>query len=449
MLKESVTLRDQVQKLLDDLQVMPDDGILVALSGGKDSILLTHLLHELGYRIKAGHINHKLRANESDEDESFVKDYCAKLGIPFAAIRYDTKQEAESRKLSIQEAARALRYEWLTKEAANSNLRWIATAHHLQDSIETFFINLSRGSGLKGLTGIPHQRDNIIRPLSNCKPSQLNAYLKKHDLPFREDASNNKKYYTRNKIRHEIIPILEKLPGDFYQSFSKNQMILKEHEAFFQDNMNRFKAKFLEENTTTSSILLDDLKKENLPPFLLYNLLKNYGFNRTQSDDILISNEGAIFSSHSHRANIRNGKLTLASMQEKIDQEQAYFIESEKGTLALNEGTLHWEVAELNHIPKLSDKNQAYLNLQQIEFPITIRRWQTGDRFLPLGMNGHSRLLSDYFKDKKFTKFQKESTWIASCHDNIAWIVGHHISEPYKLKDTSLEALHFTWKPFT
>lgn len=433
--------------LSDELRVAQPDGILVAVSGGKDSMALLTMLHQLGFPVQAAHVNFQLRATEADQDEELVSAYCKKLGVPVHVVRFDTLAMAKELGKSIQETARDLRYTWFEKIRAANKLHWIATAHHLQDSLETFLLNLSRGAGLKGLLGIPKKRGAIIRPLSNLRPAAIIKYIAAHAIPYREDASNSKTKYTRNKIRLELLPTFLELPGDPLKAFLENQSRLSQYYKFAQSELEKHKKAYVEELEDRTIVNIKAIQENEHADLLLFEILGKLGFTSSQIEDLREAKEGALFHSPQHEACLRNNFLTI---QEKtIASKKSFLIKSlAAGELQLAEGKLSWR-KELAPIDFSKQKNTltAYLNIDKLKFPLTLRRWEKGDRFRPLGMHGKSKLLSDYFADKKFSAFEKNEAWLLCSAGEICWLVGQRQAEPFKLEPDSQHYLLINWKP--
>jgi tRNA(Ile)-lysidine synthase len=406
--------------------------VLLAVSGGIDSMILADLFQKSKIDFAIVHCNFKLRDSESDLDQNFVADYCTQNNIPFFTTSFDTKAFAKDFKLSTQIAARKLRYDYFYEILEQENFDYIATAHHLDDSIETFFINLSRGTGIDGLTGIPLQNDKIIRPLLNFRRTEIENYASQNNLLWREDASNATDYYLRNKIRHHLAPILSDINPSFSDSFQQTLENLKQIQSLADDASRMVYKKVVEDELDFKKINIDELKQ--LPNYkaYLYQWLQPLGF--TAWEDIY------------NLAEAETGKQ-IFSKNYQLLKNRNHFVIAQKGTLNDDEYTIKKGTSEVNfHIKllfcKVSDtfystNKTIFVDDEKLHYPLTLRRWKTGDVFQPLGMMGKSKKVSKFFKDEKLSVIEKEQTWILCSGTEIVWIVGLRADERFKINNTT------------
>ena len=419
-----------------------NDRILLAVSGGIDSVVMLDLFYQAKYKIAIAHCNFQLRANESDEDERFVKKLGEKYDVEVFIKRFETNTYARSNNLSIQIAARNLRYAWFEELRKEISFDFVAVAHNSDDEVETFFINLSRGSGLTGLKGIPLKRESIIRPVLFANREKIVAYAKKNKLFIREDSSNKEDKYLRNKIRLNLIPELEKLSPKFSYSVIDSINHLNEADILLKQLLEeKFKA-LRKQKDGIISISLPELEK--LQPFRiwLYYLLRLYNFNRDTTDNLAESitgkQTGKIFFSATHKALINRKELKIKTIGE--NKEKVYLINIDKKSITkpINLSIDSFRVTEGFQLKK--DIRFAQLDKDKLKFPLKIRNWKKGDKFKPFGMKG-SKLLSDYFIDSKIDLFEKEDIWLLLSGEKIVWVIGYRISDDYKLTNKTIHVL--------
>lgn len=418
--------------LLENFPEIHSKKILLAVSGGIDSMVLVDLFRKSELNIAIAHCNFKLRNVASDLDQNFVQNYCKEHTIPFFTTSFDTAAFANDFKLSTQIAARKLRYEYFYELIASENFDFVATAHHLDDSIETFLINLSRGTGIDGLVGIPLQNDKIIRPLLDFSRSEIENYAAENKIEWREDASNATDYYIRNKIRHHLTPILREINPSFSNSFQQTLHNLQQAKSLIDDASRIVYKKVVEDELDFKKINIQELKQ--LPNYkaYLYQWLQPLGF--TAWDDIYNLAEAEtgkqIFSEKYQLLKNRNF-LIIAPKNKGIDFE-----------LRINKGT-----SEVNfHIkllfckiskPFYSTNKTIFVDDEKLSYPLTLRRWKTGDIFYPLGMEGKCKKVSKFFKDEKMSRIEKENTWLLCSGTDIVWIVGKRADDRFKINNTT------------
>lgn len=424
----------KLQEHLDKtLPFLKEKKLLIAVSGGMDSVVLLYLLKQLDYNITIAHCNFNLRADESDGDEKFIRDYAIKNNIKIFVTNFNTELFASDNKLSIQVAARKLRYVWFEQLLQEKHLDYLLTAHHLDDSIETFLINFTRGTGLEGLTGIPQQNDNIIRPLLPFTRNEIENFAKENNILWREDSSNASDKYFRNKLRHDIIPILKSLNPAFSDSFLQTILNLQQSQSLVNDASILVYKKIVTEREGQKHINIDQLKR--LPNYeaYLYQWLSPFGFTAWNDIYNLIdAQSGKQVLSASYRL-LKNREVLILEPLKQIDK-QIY--EIEEGITEVNE-PLTIKLQTVNAISLDYTKNTIFVNNNLIKFPLFVRKWQEGDYFYPLGMNGQKKKVSKYFKDEKMSLSEKENAWLLCSENKVVWIVGKRADERFKADDTT------------
>ena len=413
--------------------------ILIACSGGLDSVVLSRLFKELNYDISLAHCNFSLRGKESDEDENFVILLADKLSIPIFNKKFNTKAYKIKHKLSTQVAARQLRYQWFAEVCAEHSFDYLATAHHLDDDLETFLINLSRGTGLKGLIGIPLINDKIIRPFLNFPRADILQYAKENNCPWREDSSNQTSDYLRNKLRIEVIPRLKEVDHNLLNGFHQTQKYLNDSMALVNDYMTLIKNLVVSE--TEDGFEIDVLKLQDLPNTnaLLYELLAPFGFTAWDDlSDLLTAQSGKQIFSESHRI-LKNRKSLLLVENNFVRNKATYTIkESDTGIdTPINLKIEHVDKI-LGYTPRI-----VYLDFEKLSFPLQLRKWREGDSFYPYGMKGKKKL-SKFFKDEKLSLIAKEKTWVLSSGNRIVWIVGIRSDDRFKVENQTKKILKIT-----
>jgi tRNA(Ile)-lysidine synthase len=418
------------------------DKILIAVSGGIDSMVMLDLFILSKYNIAIAHCNFQLRGKAADEDEFFVKKVGQKLGLKVFTKKFETQKYADLNKLSIQEAARDLRYGWFDELIEEEGFNYVALAQHLNDQAETFFINLMRGSGLTGLRGMPVKRGKIIRPMMFANKSKIEDYAKKHKLSSREDASNKKDTYLRNKIRLKLIPELEKISENAFEKTIESMHFLNEAEIILSQLIDeKFDVVFKQKDGYLCGIKHEIERLHPLDAWIYY-FLKRFNFNRDVIKSLAVAiqekQSGKHFYSATHEALISRGELLIRPLQKGAQEE--YLINEDQVSmsepLAIEIKTLRkdadFKIESFSHI--------AQLDKGKLHFPLTLRRWQQNDRFIPLGMKG-SKLVSDFFIDSKISNFGKDDVWLLVSANEIAWVVGFRISDRFKVTPNTEQVL--------
>lgn len=405
--------------------------ILIAVSGGLDSMVLLDLLSKSNLDYAVAHCNFKLRSEESDQDENFVKSYCQENSIPGFFQKFDTKKFAEDQKLSIQVAARKLRYEWFYELLATQNFDFLLTAHHLDDQLETFLINLSRGTGLDGLCGIPSQNDKIIRPLLTFSKAEIETFAQENQLKWREDSSNSSYKYIRNKIRHQVVPILKELNPSFLDSFENTLQNLDQAKSLVDDASRIIYRKVVQDVDSQKIIDLNELLQ--LPNYqaYLYQWLMPFGFLAWQDIYELVKAQSGkqIFSEHFRLLKDRE-TLILEPKTNRISGD--FFIDENQNELNF---PLKLQFCNVSSV-SISDAKTIFVDADTLKFPLKLRKWQEGDYFYPFGMIGKKKV-SKFFKDEKFSLIEKEKAWLLCSDNHIVWLVGKRMDNRFKVTENT------------
>ncbi|MEL7119746.1 MAG: tRNA lysidine(34) synthetase TilS [Bacteroidota bacterium] len=426
--------------------------VLLAVSGGLDSMVMAYLFAQTNYDVGIAHCNFKLRGEDADGDQDFVRARASQNNIPFYTIDFETSTIAQERSQSIQLVARGLRYEWLEKIRVEHHFDWIATAHHLNDAIETTLYNLTKGTGIKGIQGIPVTNGRIIRPLSFASREQLEDFQQEKGIEFRLDASNLEDKYARNKIRHHVLPTLKTINPSLEQTFQRNLENFAGTAELYFWAVQKILDTSIEDLKDQRHIHHHKLARFPSPKTVLFEYLKNFGFNYDQVENIWTqrnSQPGAIFESFSHTLLIDRATFIL---KKRIENNQIHELEigkfEKEAVLSLSEGKL--QMALSTNLPTAFTRNHllAFFDYKKITFPLRLRRWKAGDVFCPLGMKGNSKKVQDFFTDSKLNLFEKKQTWILEdASGKIVWIVGQRADERFKLDEQSMKMLKMTWQP--
>ncbi len=411
--------------------------LLLAVSGGIDSMVMVHLFEKLKFDTTIAHCNFQLRGIESFDDEKFVTAYAASNGIPIFTTKFDTKAFADDYKLSIQVAARELRYNWFYELLDAHQFDYILTAHHADDNLETFLINLSRGTGLDGLTGIPAQNDKIIRPLLAFSRVQIEKYAAENKILWREDSSNAADKYLRNKIRHDLVPILKELNPSFLSAFQKTQSFLQESQLMVEDASIMIYQQVAQE--AGEEIHFNIKKLKQLPNYssYLYQWLKEFGFTAWQDIYDLVNGQTGkqIFSSQFRL--LKNRDFLIVSPLPKTDDSPKFCIEKDQQEVNFPLNLSFCKVADIG----TSSNAIIFVDEDQLTFPLHLRKWEEGDTFQPFGMEGKSKKLSKFFKDEKLAITEKENTWLLCSGNQIVWVVGIRQDERFKIEKSTRNIL--------
>ncbi len=418
--------------------LLSDSKILIALSGGIDSVVLTHILKSLDYAIEIAHCNFGLRGYESDADQVFVEKLAKEWGLKIHIATFETTLMSKKLKLNIQETARKLRYDWFQELAKEQSFNVVATAHNADDLIETILINYGRGCGISGLHGIPYKNGIYVRPLLDTPRIEIENYAKENRLYFRVDSSNLEKKYTRNKLRHDLIPIFKKTFPNFIQTVVNNTELIIKQEEIYYSKIEEFKS-FISEKNEEIIIDLAPFKREKNGDIILFEWLKKYQFSYHQVKNLL---EQKTFSSGQKYINNKYISITHKSqliIKPNISEETSaeYWIENGEETIHLPI-ILKFEHLSVRQVFNLHEIgiHELYVDAEKIKFPLRLRRWKNGDRIYPYGLNG-SKKIQDYFSDIKLSIFEKQNVWILESDDKIVWIVNHKADRRFNVDHKS------------
>ncbi|MCR5862744.1 tRNA lysidine(34) synthetase TilS [Flavobacterium sp. J372] len=427
----------------ENLSFLQGKKLLLAVSGGVDSMVLAHLFKEIEYDISIAHCNFGLRGEESDSDTKFVEQYASGNNIPVFVTHFDTERFASDNKLSVQVAARQLRYMWFDEIMQENNFDYLLTAHHLDDSLETFLINFSRGTGLQGFTGIPQQNGNIVRPLLPFTRDEIEQYAKEHNIAWREDSSNASEKYLRNKIRHKMVPLLKEINPSFYTGFENTLESLQQSASLADDAAVLVYQQVVTEMPQSKNINLNELLK--LPNYkaYLYHWLNPLGFKAW--DDIynlVNAQSGKYVLSDSYRI-IKDRNVLIITLL-KDTEVQDYIIDEDVKQIS---EPVNLVLSQAETVDNPAGKNIFYADAKALKFPLFVRKWEEGDSFYPLGMNGQKKKLSKYFKDEKLPLHEKEAVWLLTSGDDIVWIIGHRADHRFRVTTDTKEILKIEWLP--
>ena len=435
-----------VERLINNIKSLhlfaSTDTILVGVSGGIDSVVLIDLLDCAGLAFAVAHCNFKLRGAESDRDETFVETLAAKYDKPYFCRIFDTMTVASERGISIEMAARDLRYEWFEEIRKNHHYDWIAVAHHRDDQIETFFLNLARGTGLSGLTGMKAINGKIARPLLFATRQEIERYAYEKQLDYREDSSNMQTDFLRNKIRHLVLPMMEELNPSFRDGLQETIAHLRDSYAIYNEAIERAYERVVRKRPASEMELsIAELKLLNPLSTYLYEFLKPFHFNGEVVDEmvkVLDGQPGKQFFSTTHRA-VLDREVILIQKQADLSAKRYYLDETcdslkvpVKLTLTTKQRTASFK---WNTSPKT-----AMIDRDKLQFPLILRKWQKGDYFQPLGMQGMKKL-SDFFVDEKFSLPDKENVWLLTNGEEIVWIIGIRLDDRYKITPNTINVL--------
>ena len=431
-------MKEQIQQYIIQHQLLSGEKpVVVGISGGADSVALLHILVSLGYKCIAAHCNFNLRGDESSRDEQFTTDFTQRLQVPLCKISFETNKYAQENRLSVEMAARELRYRWFEELLNTYDADAVAVAHHRDDSVETLLINLTRGSGLTGLTGIKPKNGNVVRPLLCVSREDIYAYIEKNGLEYVTDSSNSSDIYTRNFIRLKVIPLLEEINPSVKASLARTANHLYDASLIYNHSIEEARRVIIQNNRLSISALLSF----PAPATILYEMLKPYGFSRTVCESIftvLDKDSGKIFYSSTHRLLKDRSDLLIDVLSG--EDNRAYLINLEDDNVDLPV-ELKPEIVVIKESYQIEkDKKFAYFDFDKLSFPLVLRHWQEGDWFVPFGMKGKKKI-SDYFSDKKFSLFDKEKTWLLCSGQDVIWIVGERTDNRYRIEKTTKKVL--------
>ncbi len=425
-----------------------DSKFLLAISGGMDSMVLWHQFHKSNLKYGIAHVNYQLR-EDSNLDLELIKKVLLIQKAPIHDIKFDTIQVARSRKLGIQETARNLRYHWFSEICRENDYKYIVTAHHLDDSIETFLFNLLRGTGIRGLSGIPRIRNNIIRPLSDITKQDIWNYAKINRIKFQVDHSNQKTEYTRNRIRLRLLPELIKFDLKFPQKIAATAHNLYDTNQLFTHFISHLKLKICSEKKNKVFVSLGPINDFPNPEYLLFEILLEYGFNRDQCKSIWTAYKnnhvGTLFYSRHFTANLDRQFLIISPPSKSDIPEFTVYKADLPLTVNLEDNIL--ELKSFNNLSKAKkSEHTEIVDAANIKWPLILRIWKKGDRFKPLGMDGRTKKVKDLLTDLKISRIDKAKTWILADQEKILTVLGHRIDDRIKTTNSTKTILLIRWR---
>ncbi len=428
-------LRKLVRFIEEEKLFYRDEKILVAVSGGVDSVVLLDLLCKIEMECGVLHCNFHLRNEESNSDFDFVKNLAEQHGLPFYSQDFDTKKYAAENKISIEMAARDLRYNWFEQIRENFQYKYIAVGHHADDVAETILINLARGTGIHGLSGIKSKLGKIVRPLLPFTRKQLLEYSEENSLHFREDSTNAETDFVRNKIRHQIMPVLEEINPSIRNTMTENVRRFRDVELIYNELIEKNRSELILAKGKDLLISISKLEEVTAPTSHLFEILSPFGFHHRDVKkiaDAISRISGKLFYSATHQVLRDREFLILSEISEANKQE--YLISEEDSDL---EFPLPIKLSFQDRTPSFRfprDLKIACFDANKLKFPLKLRKWQEGDSFRPIGMKGNKKL-SDFFIDQKFSIQEKENTWLLCSGSTIIWVVAYRMDDRVKITD--------------
>ena len=429
---------EKVRSYIKENQLLkPDDRVIVGLSGGMDSMTLIDVLLSLGYNCMAVHCNFHLRGEESERDAAFVEQWCESAKVGLVSVDFDTYRYAAEHKISIEMAARELRYKWFEDIRKEHHADAIAVAHHRDDLAETVLLNLIRGTGIRGLSGISPKNNSIVRPLLGISRDEIEAYVDERKLPFIFDSSNSDDAFVRNFLRLNVIPLLEKINPSVKNAIYRTAQHVGEARKIYDFYVeNQKKAIF-----TDNRIDIDKLKTTLSPATMLFEILSPFGFNASVIEDIcqcLDSIPGKVFYSNDYRLIKDRKDLILDKISDENFSQREYAIDKVSQEIT---DPIRLKISFLSgNITINKDARFLYADADKLSFPLTLRKWQPGDWFIPFGMKGRKKL-SDFFTDRKFSLPDKENAWVLTSDEDIVWVVGERSDDRFKITESTENVL--------
>ncbi len=421
--------------------------ILVACSGGVDSMVLVDVLLKLNYNISLAHCNFQLRGKESDADELFLQDFAMKHNIPFYNIKFDTKEYKQNKDVSTQMAARELRYNWFEQIRKENHYHSIAVAHHLDDQFETVLLNMTKGTGIKGLTGMQPKNGYIIRPLLEISKQEILLYAKENNIQYREDSSNATDDYQRNLIRHQVVPQLQKINPSLHNSMIDFIDRMNDYETLTNQQIEVIKKKCYSEKNGIAEIKMGFIKAHKAGQTILFHLLKDFGYNSDVVQNIFdVKETGKQFFSETHR--VVTDRKSLFIVPKNVERENYLSFVQLPNQIVFNNYKIQCSIVAVQELNIKPSNRYAYFDADKIEFPLLIRYYKEGDYFYPFGMSKPKtpekvgkKKLSKYFKDEKFSLLDKENTAVLFSGEKLIWLLGHRIDDRYKVTEKTKSVL--------
>lgn len=420
-----------------------DQKILLATSGGVDSVVMAHLFKQAGLPFAIAHCNFQLRGDESVRDEAFVTTLAATLDVPFFSIRFDTAAYATEKRVSIQVAARELRYEWLETTRKASGCAYTATAHHMQDNVETVLMNICKGTGISGLHGILPRQTTLVRPLLFTQKKELLTYATENNITYVEDSSNITIKYTRNFFRHQVIPVIQEAYPGVVNNIAAGIERFREAEELYSQSVIRHKKRLLTQKGNTWMIAVLRLQKTVPLHTIAWEIFRDFGCSSAQLPqvlELLHSTSGRLVETATHRIIRDRQWLLITTLAEQ--EAPLIVIEKERTHIVTTDGHLKIKEAGKTVIPTAA--NIACLDKHAVQYPLLLRRWKQGDYFYPLGMRKKKKV-SRFFIDQKLSLLQKEKMWVLESGKRIVWVVGMRIDDRFKITESTKDMLLLEW----
>ena len=421
--------KKRIQHFIEERNLFAsNDKVLVALSGGADSVALLHVLIDLGYKCECAHCNFHLRGEESNRDENFVRALCNEIHIPLYIKHFDTESYAKEKQISIEMAARELRYAWFEELRKETGATVIAVAHHRDDSVETFLLNLIRGTGINGLKGIQAKNRYIVRPLLETSREDILNYLDYLKQDYVTDSTNLQDEYLRNKIRLNLLPIMKEMNPSIMESIQETSQKLSEVANIYNQNRKEILKTSIQTTEEGDTLHIQTILEDSAPLSLLHEWLSPAGFNSSQIKDI-----------HQSLKKEQSGKQFISNEWKLLRDREHLILHHKK--IEENVPEISIETMEINNdFILLKDKNIACLDADKVVLPLKIRKWKKGDKFVPFGMKGQKKV-SDYLTDKKYSLFQKEKQYVACSEGIIVWLIGERTDDRFKITEKSKRAV--------
>lgn len=421
--------------------------VLVAISGGADSVAMLHMLVRAGYDCVAAHCNFHLRGADSDSDEAFVRQFCKTMGVPLRVAQFDTMAYAAAQKISIEMAARELRYVWFFSILDHEDIPVVAVAHHADDAAETFFLNLTRGTGLRGLAGMKPLQGRVVRPMLSTSRAEVELYCQAHGLAYVTDCTNLSDDYSRNRIRHHVIPELKRLNPSFLTTMGRNMAHLSQILTLFEAQVDDFRQKHVLQDGEGLTIAADGLDALTEPEPFIFEVLAPMGFSPKSVHDVARC-----------WAEGRVGRQFFAGDWRAVVDRSGIIVQTASGVGQADEVSVDSIPAKLTEplnvcVSRFTrpadyafsrDPMVMHLDADMVTMPLTFRRWRVGDTFRPLGMKGEKKL-SDFFIDAKLSRPQKEAAWVAETDGRIACVLGMRIDDRFKVTDRTTDILEIRY----